>query len=168
MSALSKTTPDRTTVSNSLRRFQYSVTTQAHRRQVWETYLNLENWRGFANVYGEMKWTRGQPWTVGSRLQIEVVDPVETVIERSILVCIPGWQLGWTESGMGVTIAQCVSFDDEPIGGTHIQTAGQIAPSDVVISGKSIEHLVKAFTETWYENFRRSCDKSFEMLNERF
>jgi hypothetical protein len=167
MNGPSETTPDRTTVSNSLRRFQYFVTTQADRRRVWETYLNLENWPGFANIYGEMKWTQGQPWKVGSRLQIEVVRPVETVVERSILVCIPGWQVGWTESGMGVTIAQWVSFDDEPVGGTHIQTAGQISPSDVVIAGQSIDHLVKAFTETWYENLRRSCDKSFEVLNKR-
>lgn len=148
--------------SPSRQRFHFSLTTKADRRRVWETYLNLENWREFSNIYGKMKWTHGQPWTVGSRLQIEVLHPVEGTVEHSIIVCIPGRQIGWADSGLGFTIAQWVSFDDEPGGGTVIQTAGEISHGDLIIAGETLEDRVKAFKETWYENFRRCCDRSFE------
>jgi hypothetical protein len=147
----------------SRQRFHISLTTKANRRCVWETYLNLENWRDFANIYGNMKWTHGQPWAVGSRLEIEVLRPVEAIVEHSIIVCIPGRQVGWTESVGSFTLAQWVSFDDEANGSTRIQTAGEISPNDIIVDGKSADHFVKTFKETWYENFRRSCDKSFEM-----
>jgi hypothetical protein len=27
------------------------------------------------------------------------------------------------------------------------------------IAGRTVEHLVTSFTETWYENFRLACDE---------
>jgi len=31
--------------------------------------------------------------------------------------------------------------------------------SGVTIGGRKVEHLITAFTEMWYENFRLMCDQ---------
>jgi hypothetical protein len=43
--------------------------------------------------------------------------------------------------------------------GTKVHTCGDIVHSGVTIGGRKVEHLVTAFTEMWYGNFRLKCDQ---------
>lgn len=137
--------------------FQYSITTKANPSLAWEIYTNLQNWPAFANIYGELKWD-GRPWEVGSRLEIEIVRPVKTVIDHLIICCEPTLELGWIDRAADVTIGQWVKFEPQPDGGTRVHTWGDVSPSGKMIVGRSVEHLVRVFTATWYENFRMACD----------
>jgi len=142
--------------------FKYSVKTKCDRRQAWALYVNYENWPAFASIYGEMKWTQGEPWEVGSRLDIEIRYPVEVVIDHTIIFWEPGRAIGWIDRALGITIAQWVMFEDEPDGGTRVYTEGEIFSHGIKVAGKSVEELMEVFTQTWYENFRGSCDQLFE------
>ena len=53
---------------------------------------------------------------------------------------------------------QWVTFEQSPKG-TRVHTWGDIVHSGVTIAGRRVEHLVTAFTEMWYENFRVACDQ---------
>jgi len=139
--------------------FKYAVKTRLERARAWEIYTNPENWRSFASIYGEMKWTKGYPWQVGSTLEIEVVRPVEVVIDHTIILCNPGHMIGWIDRALGITISQWVGFEEELDGGTRVHTQGEIFSHGLKIAGKPVEKLVEVFTETWYENFRGSCDQ---------
>lgn len=139
--------------------FKYSVKTKASRERAWELYTNHENWSSFANVYGEIKWVKGYPWQVGSALEIEVLRPVEMVIDHTIILCNPGRMIGWIDRALGITISQWVSFEEEPGGGTRVHTQGEIFSHGLKIAGKTVEQLVEVFTQTWYENFRAACDE---------
>ncbi len=119
-------------------RFQYGVTTKASRERTWEIFSNWRRWNEFANIYGQMHWREGQPWEAGSRLEIEVVQPVNTV---------------------GVVLAQWVTFEEAAAGGTRVHTWGDIVHSGVKIAGQTAEHIITSFTKTWYENFRAACDQ---------
>ncbi|HTS13561.1 MAG TPA: hypothetical protein VMH00_15695 [Candidatus Limnocylindrales bacterium] len=145
-----------------MHQFKYAVRTKCGRRQAWEVYTNVENWRSFANIYGEMQWGQGNPWEVGSRLDIQILYPVEVVIDHTIILCEPRRGLGWIDRALGVTISQWVMFDDDPGGGTRVVTEGEVFSHGIKIAGKPVEYLVEIFTETWYENFRAACDQSFE------
>jgi hypothetical protein len=138
--------------------FRYSVTTKADRSRAWEIYTDPENWRSFANIYGSMKWTKGEPWQAGSKLEIQILRPVEVVIEHTIVVCNPGKMIGWIDRALGITISQWVNFEEGPHG-THVRTQGEIFSHGMKIGGRSVEELVEGFTETWYENFRATCDQ---------
>ena len=139
-------------------RFQHSVVTMASPELAWEVFSNPRRWNNFANIYGRIEWREGVPWLPGSRLEIEILRPAHAVIEHVITSCVPARRLGWIDHAMGVALAQWVHFDSHKSGGTRVHTWGDLVHSGVKISGRPAEQLVASFTETWYENFRRTCD----------
>jgi hypothetical protein len=146
-------------VAEKMFRFTYGVTTKASPSRAWQIFSNWRRWNQFANIYGELRWREGHPWQPGSRMNIEVLHPVNVVIEHVITSCVPGRQVGWIDHALGVAMAQWVQFDDQGGKGTRVHTWGDIVHSRVTIAGRSVEELISSFTETWYENFRRACDR---------
>jgi hypothetical protein len=89
------------------------------------------------------------------------LSPVNAVIEHVITSCVPGERVGWIDHAVGVALGQWVTFEQHAKG-TLVHTWGDIVHSGVTIGGRSVEHLVKAFTHMWYENFRAMCDQLVE------
>jgi hypothetical protein len=145
-----------------MHRFHYSVTTKAARSLAWEIYTNWRLWNTFANIYGDLHWREGQPWRVGSRLQIEIVKPISTVVEHVITAVEPRQRIAWVDHSCGITLDQSVAFEDLPTGETRIHTHGEFTRSRMMIAGRTVERLISSFTETWYENFRLLCDQFAE------
>jgi hypothetical protein len=117
-------------------RFQHSVVTKASPELAWEIFSNLHRWNNFANIYGRLEWREGAPWQPGSRLDIEILRPVHTVIEHVITSCVPAKRLGWIDHAMGVAMAQWVNFEPHKSGGTRIHTWGDLVHSGVSIGGR--------------------------------
>ncbi len=140
-------------------RFQYCVTTKASRELVWEVFSDSRRWNEFANVYGDVGWREGRPWEAGSRMEIEILEPVKTLVSHVITHCQPGYKVGWIDHAPGVVLAQWVSFEEHQTTRTRVHTWGDIVHSGVTIAGRSVEQLIASFTETWYENFRSVCDE---------
>jgi hypothetical protein len=138
------------------------VTTKASRKQTWEIFSNWRRWNEFANIYGELSWREGRPWEAGSRLEIEVLRPVKTIVNHVITSCQPARKVGWIDHSLGVVLAQWVSFEEHAGKGTRVHTWGDIVHSGVTIAGRTAEQLVASFTETWYENFRTACNQFAE------
>jgi hypothetical protein len=142
-----------------MNRFQYCVLTKASRQAVWALYLDWQRWPAYADILGEMKWTRGEPWKIGSELEIELLRPFRATVQHSITLFQTLREVAWVDRALGITISQWVSFEDRARGGTQIYTEGDISPTGAVIKGTSVDRLVRAFTETWFENFCMACDK---------
>jgi hypothetical protein len=140
-------------------RFRYTVRTRASRARAWEIFSNWRRWPEFANIYGELQWREGRPWEAGSRMDIELRQPVPTVVSHVITNCQPAHKVGWIDHSLGVVLAQWVHFEDLVGGGTRVHTWGDIVHSGVTIAGRTAEQLITSFTETWYENFRAACDE---------
>ncbi|HYL69073.1 MAG TPA: hypothetical protein VEX69_07900 [Candidatus Limnocylindria bacterium] len=141
-------------------RFQYSITTKASARGAWEVFADWTKWNLFANIYGDVKWLEGKPWKLGSRMEIEVLRPVEVVIDHQIICCEPAREVGWIDRALGITIAQWVEFEELGAERTRINTWGELSPSEAKVGGRSVEQLVSSFVETWYENYRLACDQA--------
>src|SRR5271169_2262676 len=111
-------------------RFQYSITTKASAEKAWEVFSDWGRWNSFANIYGELRWIQGEPWKIGSRMEIEVLKPVEVVINHLIICCEPAREVGWIDRALGITIGQWVEFEKQADDRTRITTWGEIAPAD--------------------------------------
>lgn len=146
-------------------RFEYKITTKASPKLAWKTFSNWRLWNQFADVYGEIRWREGEPWEPGSRMTIELLQPVNAVVEHVITSCTPEKRVGWIDHALGVALGQWVTFESGSHG-TIVHTWGDIVHSGVTIGGRKVEHLVTAFTSMWYENFRLMCDRLSERLAE--
>lgn len=140
-------------------RFEYTVTTKASPALAWFVFSDLHRWNHFANVYGELRWRDGNPWEPGSRLQIELLRPVNAVIDHVITTCVPGKKVGWIDHAIGVALAQWVTFEERPFEGTRVHTWGEVIHRGISIGGRTVEELLASFTRTWYETFRIACDR---------
>jgi hypothetical protein len=140
-------------------RFQYSVLTKAEPGLCWDIFSDCSRWNSFADIYGDITWTEGPAWEPGSRLEIKIFRPFETRIEHVITSCVPAKRVGWIDHAMGAALAQWVTFDGMPKGGTRITTWGDLVHSGRPIAGRSAEELITGFTKVWYENFRVICDQ---------
>lgn len=139
-------------------RFQYSVVTKAGSDLAWSIFSNCERWNTFTKIYGSLRWHEGLPWEPGSRLEIEILQPVPTVVHHVITSCIPGKRVGWIDHALGAALAQWVTFEPTQEGGTRVHTWGDLVHSGRKINGKSPEDLITVFTKAWYENYRAFCD----------
>jgi len=140
--------------------FEYSVTTKAKPRAAWDIFSNWRRWHTFANIYGSLRWWRGEPWQVGSRMQIEILQPVVAMVDHVITSCEPGRKVSWLDHALGVTLEQWVLFHELPKGkGTEIETRGEFVGPALDIAGRTVGQVLTEFTHTWYGNFRAVCDQ---------
>jgi hypothetical protein len=139
-------------------RFEYTVTTKASSALAWLVFSDIHRWNNFANVYGELRWRDGNPWEPGSRLQIELLRPVNAIVDHVITTCVPGKKVGWIDHAIGVAMAQWVTFEEREEG-TRIHTWGEVIHSGIHISGRTVEELLASFTRTWYDAFRVACNQ---------
>ena len=139
-------------------KFEYSVVTKVSPSLDWLIFSDCHRWNSFANVYGEILWCDGRAWEPGSRLQIELLRPMRAVIDHVITTCVPGKTVGWIDHGIGVALAQWVTFEERPLEGTVVRTWGEVMHSGITIGGHTVEELLASFTRTWYESFRQACN----------
>jgi hypothetical protein len=132
----------------------------------WEIFSNWRRWHTFANIYGRLEWVKGEPWTVGSRLNIEIVQPFQVVVEHVITHCDPGERVGWIDHAMGVAIDQWVVFEPRNGAGTCVRTSGEIVGANLTFAnGVTLEKFVTDFTRQWYEAFREVCNELAEIAS---
>lgn len=146
-------------MSQVARRFSYEVMVKAGPQLAWEVFSDWRRWHTFSNVYGRLEWTTGQPWTVGSRLSIEVLRPVHTVIDHVITHCDPAERVGWIDHALGVTVEQWVSFEPKNESGTLVRASGEIVGSEPELNGSSLQQFFQEFTRDWYQAYREVCDQ---------
>ena len=68
-------------------------------------------------------------------------------------------ELGWIDRSMGLTMSQWAEFTRLPSGGTEIRTWGDLSSPNTMIGIATAKDLLASFVETWYENYRRTCDE---------
>jgi hypothetical protein len=143
-----------------IHKFRYEVVTKATAELAWEVFSNWRRWHTFSNIYGSLNWTQGTPWTEGSRLRIEVVQPMHMFIDHVITFCEPARKVGWIDNAFGVVMEQWVTFQKTLEGTTRVTLTGEMVGGESVsVAGMSAAALVEEFTRGWYENFRTVCDE---------
>ncbi|MGZ4815591.1 MAG: hypothetical protein ACXVZV_09295 [Terriglobales bacterium] len=147
------------------RKFSYEVLVKAKPKLAWEIFSNWRRWHTFANVYGRLEWVKGEPWTVGSRLSIEIVQPIHVIVDHVITHCDPAEKVGWIDHAMGVAIDQWVVFEPRNGGGTMVRVSGEIIGGNLELTqGVSVEQYVVDFNRKWYEAYREVCNQLAENL----
>jgi hypothetical protein len=140
--------------------FSHEVQVKASPALAWEIFSDWRRWHSFANVYGKIEWKKGAPWQVGSRLNIEIVQPIHVIIDHVITHCAPAEKVGWIDHAMGVAIEQWVMFEPKNGTGTLVRVAGEIVGSDLVIAnGVPLEAFVKDFNRKWYQAYGEVCNQ---------
>src|SRR5258707_9478083 len=145
-----------------MQRLEYTVLTRANRELAWKVFSDWRLWRRFSDIYGDIQWLKGEPWTPGSRLKIEMVTPVRTVIDHVITVCSPPESVAWIDHALSYSMEQWVTFHPLAGGGTRIHTWIDIVGSTSDVAGCDVRDFLRDFTRKWYDSFGATCDQMAE------
>ena len=138
---------------------EYTGFTQASPTLAWNLFCDYRFWPRFSNIYGEIHWTKGKPWTPGSRMKIEIVQPIKATVDHVITICSPPKQVAWIDHALGNTMEQWVTFDALSDGRTRVHTWAEITAADPKFSANQYSEFVRAFMRQWYDSFCSACDQ---------
>jgi hypothetical protein len=137
---------------------EYTAFTRADRALAWKLFSDFRFWPVFSDIYGAIRWSKGKPWMAGSRLHIEIVRPVEAVVDHVITVCSPGEHVAWIDHALGNTMEQWVTFDALADGRTRVHTWAEITGTTTIVDGHNVSEFLRGFIRTWYESYCAACD----------
>lgn len=139
-------------------RVEYAAITRADRALAWRLFSDWRRWRRYSDFYGGIRWLAGDPWCVGSRLQIELIEPVRTTVDHVITYCAPPDCVAWIDHALGNTMEQWVVFESLGDGSTRIRTWAEMVGPTAEIEGRPVGEIINGFIELWYSRFCADCD----------
>jgi hypothetical protein len=137
----------------------YTTTTRAAPALAWKIFADWRQWSKFSDLYGELRWTQGNPWAVGSRLRMELLHPVKFIVNRLITMCRPGECVTWIDHSRGTTVEQWVTFKTEPDGLTYVRILSQGIASRPKVAGQPFRAFLKDNSKLWFDAFCKECDR---------
>ena len=145
-----------------MKHLEYTVFTRADRALAWRLFSDFRFWPAFSDIYGSIRWSKGKPWAVGSRLQIEILRPVKAIVDHVITICAPGEQVAWIDHALGNTLVQWVTFETLPDARTRIHTWAELTGANLAIGGHDCCDFLRGFIRGWYDRFCAACDQLAE------
>lgn len=139
-------------------RIEFGIFTKLECGLVWSIFSQCEQWNRFRDAYGEFRWY-GDPWVAGSRLEIDLVQPVRATQKRVITVVDPPNRVAWINHVLGYTMEQSILFDPTPDGGTRILTWLEFVGPKLEIDSQGVSEAILNFVSEWFENFAAECDR---------
>ena len=76
-------------------RIEHSVQTRCSPQRAWEIYTDSDRWRSWNGVYGDIRWVEGKPWTAGSRMEVDMLQPRAMTVKQVLTVCEPQRKVAW-------------------------------------------------------------------------
>jgi hypothetical protein len=137
----------------------YAIETKASPDVAWEVFADWKNWRQFSDHYGTLEWVAGQPWEKGSRLRIEMLQPVHFHVEHLIIVSVPGKRVSWVDHALGMQLEQWVYFEPLNDGGTRAHMWAEFSGIAHLVAGQPVRKLLVQFTQTWFDRYAVECDR---------
>ena len=144
---------------SSIARVEYSVLTSADCKLAWKIFSDTSLWSRFSDLYGAIRW-QGPAWTPGSRLRIDIGEPINATVDRVITICMSPHNVAWINHVRGYTMEQWVSLDPTAGGGTRISTWIEVTGAGVSRDRELDLQELKSVVCTWFDNFSLECDRA--------
>lgn len=126
----------------------------------WNLFLDWRHWDRFTDFYADLRWTHGTPWSVGSRLRMDVVNPARFVVNRVITVCRAPEAIAWIDHSRGSTLEQMMTFGFDIEGMTRVHVVSHALGSRPQIAGEPFIRFLDTSVKLWLEGFCKECDRT--------
>ncbi|PYX94405.1 MAG: hypothetical protein DMG67_01630 [Acidobacteria bacterium] len=141
-------------------RIEFTVHTSADPKLCWEVFIDWEKWNSFLpGIYKKIEWTKGEPWALGSRVHMEMLQPVEFNTECVIIGSSPPNKIGWIHHEMQNMVEQWISFLPDGERGSNISIWLEINGRTLQILGRDVVEVVREFKQEWYRRLAQRCDE---------
>ncbi len=140
-------------------RVEYSVTAACTPEQAWKAFDDLARWPSWNRSVSQARWLEGEPWQQGSRFYLEIVRPMELVLEPVITEAAPPNRIAWDGSGSLLSGENRFSFDSQPDGTTRLTLAGEFSGFGTLFWGDRLKSAVSGLFSEWLNALKAEAER---------
>lgn len=137
--------------------FDFQVVMECPLELAFEVYTDIERWRN-RNVFGDIRWMKGNPWEEGSRLKIETTSPLRTSIDQVVQQFVTNQKVSYLSHVLGITCETRVSFIRISQQQTAIYVAMALVGRVSRSLGFALEPIIVRATKGFFEELRIDCE----------
>jgi uncharacterized protein YndB with AHSA1/START domain len=137
---------------------QHESIVQASPEKIWERFSDVSTWKRFNPAISDVRWTRGEPWQIGSQLSMDLVQPRPITVHSELAEYRPPHFLRLRGKMMGVSADHTFEFSAQADGTTKMRTVQVLTgPATIFISDK-IKRIATDNFIHWFEALRREIE----------
>jgi hypothetical protein len=137
--------------------FDFQVVLDAPLRTVFSIYVDVDRWRN-RNVFGEIQWVHGTPWTEGSRLRIETRIAVRSTVDQVVQHFTPNESVSYLSHVFGITCEMRVTFTPLAFDRTAIDVVINLVGTTSRSLGFAWAPAITKATKGFFEELSRECE----------
>jgi uncharacterized protein YndB with AHSA1/START domain len=136
--------------------FEYALELPQPPETVFRVLTDSARWR-HTRLYGDIRWTEGEPWTPGSVREVESLVPYPARHRQRVLAVHRNELLELISYGFGYTNHVQLALTLTPGGGTKLRITNLVEGDLPLGDGVVLETYMERFVATYREELRRLC-----------
>lgn len=145
-----------------MRSFEIRVAINRPVAAVFAVYTQADTWR-WCSYIRSVRWVRGRPWVVESRLQIEIDGPVRTV-DQALMHFELNRRVDFISHFGGITLQTGVTFQTLSENETEIKVQLEFVGVFSRITGFAVEAAIERSTRLFFEDLKQACERTPPIL----
>ena len=139
-------------------RTEIRLTIRCPLSEVFAIYTALDTWR-WTNIRS-VRWTRGKPWEVDSRLEIEPDDSFGIVVDQVLTHFEPNRRVDFISHFGGITMQSQVHFRALAENLTEIQAQLEFVGTFSRVAGFAVGPAIEQGAQRFYDDLKRECERN--------
>lgn len=145
-----------------MRSFEIRVAINRPVAAVFAVYTQADTFQ-WCSYIRTVRWVRGKPWEVESRLQIEIDGSVRTV-DQALMHLEPNRRVDFISHFGGITLQTRVTFQALSENETEIKVQLEFVGVFSRIAGFAVETAIERSTRLFFQDLKQACERTPAML----
>ena len=140
-------------------RLEYSTVANCKPEHIWQAFQHVELWPEWSSVIANTQWLEGEPWAMGSRFQMQILQPIPVTFRPRIIECTPPGFVHWIGETTAVNAEQWFSFDLQPDGTTLMKTWQEFSGPASFMFGESVRTAITNIYVDLFRSLKEAAEK---------
>ena len=126
-------------------------------KHVFETYAQRDPWRW--SDFLSVRWTRGEPWEIESRLSIEPANAFGVIVDQVVTRFEPYRRVDYISHFGGVTMLSEVVFQALSDNTTEVRSNLEFVGSFSRVAGLALGPAIEYGARRFYQFLKQECER---------
>jgi hypothetical protein len=140
-------------------RVDYQITARCRPEHVWKVFADIERWAQWNPVIEKAHWISGEPWKLGSKFFMEIVQPRRVKFQPIINEISAPHRVAWTGTAPGFKGTHWHEFTAQADGTTLVKTWEDFSGFATLFIGPGMKKKLINMYATWLNSLASEAEK---------
>ena len=143
-------------------RLECQTVAKCRPEHVWKAFADIDRWATWNPVIGQSRWLSGEPWKLGGRFFMELLQPSKMSFKPVIVESNAPNRVAWTGTGPGFKGTHGHEFTLQPDGTTMVKTWEEFSGFVTWFFSTSFKGRLLKMYEAWLKSLASEAEKLAE------